>query len=107
MTKTILIITGFIIEAIYIAKVAIHLDKKINELDEAVYQHMKDEHNARVEDYIPRDYYEKVVEALCEKHTQEIAEQTEPSTEEKAECPFNDKIPCEWVCPNSTDCGWK
>ena len=36
-----------------------------------------------------------------------IAEQTEPSTEEKAECPFDDKIPCEWVCPNSTDCSWK
>ena len=35
------------------------------------------------------------------------AEQTEPSTEEKAECPFDDKIPCEWVCPNSTDCSWK
>ena len=33
------------------------------------------------------------------------AEQTEPSTEEK--CPFDDTLPCEWVCPNRTDCSWK
>ena len=26
---------------------------------------------------------------------------------EKEECPFDDSIPCEWVCPNSTDCAWK
>ncbi len=29
----------------------------------------------------------------------------EPQTER---CPFDDPIPCEWVCPNSkTDCPWK
>ena len=28
----------------------------------------------------------------------------EPQTEE---CPFDDPIPCEWVCSNSTDCAWK
>ena len=73
---------GFIILMACIVAVANHLNKKIDMLDEAVYQYMKEEHNARVEDYIPRDYYEKVVEALCEKHTQEIAEQTEPKCEE-------------------------
>ena len=31
----------------------------------------------------------------------------EPQTEQ-GKCPFDDEIPCEWVCPNSkTDCAWK
>ena len=36
-----------------------------------------------------------------------VAEQTEPSTEEKAECPFDDKIPCEWVCTEFGNCKYK
>ena len=43
----------------------------------------------------------------CLKKVGAKANQTEPSTEEKVECPFDDKMPCEWVCPNSTDCSWK
>ena len=35
--------------AIWIEKTFKYLDKKIDMLDEAVYQYMKDEHNARVE----------------------------------------------------------
>ena len=34
-------------------------------------------------------------------------EQVDETQTEKEECPFDDSIPCEWVCPNSTDCAWK
>ena len=33
-----------------------------------------------------------------------VRSKDEPQTEE---CPFDDPIPCEWVCPNSTACAWK
>ena len=73
----VIMLIGFAIEMACIVAVANHLNKKIDALDEAVYQYMKEEHNARAEDYIPRDYYEKVVGALTEKHTNEIAELTD------------------------------
>ena len=34
-------------------------------------------------------------------------EQVDETQTEKEECPFDDSIPCEWVCPNSTDCAWR
>ena len=72
-----IVIIGLVIEMACIVAVAWYLNKKIDAIDEAIFQHMKDEHNARMEDCIPRDYYEKVVGALTEKHTNEIAELTD------------------------------
>ena len=48
------------------------------------------------------------IDELLEVWEKHKAEQTEPSTEEDAKCPFEDPIPCEWVgCPNSKDCPWR
>ena len=44
-------------------------------------------------DYVPRDYYEKVVEELCHKHTEEIANMPEFA-------PWKDAY-------DKMDCGWK
>lgn len=46
----IVMLIGFAIEMACIVAVAWHLNRKIDALDEAVYQYMKEEHNARVED---------------------------------------------------------
>lgn len=71
-----IVIIGLVIETACIVAVAWYLNRKIDALDEAMFQYMKEEHNARMEDCIPRDYYEKVISELTKKHTQEIAELT-------------------------------
>ena len=49
MIYAILIITGFAVLTACIVAVAGHLNRKIDAIDEAVFQHMKDEHNERVQ----------------------------------------------------------
>lgn len=49
MVYAVLIILGFAIETACIVAVANHLNRKIDALDDAVFQYMKDEHNAKVE----------------------------------------------------------
>ena len=49
MVYTVLIILGFAIETAYDVAIFNRLNRKIDELDEAVSQYMKDEHNAKVE----------------------------------------------------------
>lgn len=82
MKYAILTVIGFAVLMACIVAVATHLNKKIDALDDAIFQYMKEEHNARVEDYIPRDYYEKVIQTLTEKHTEEIAELMERKADE-------------------------
>ena len=49
------------------------------------------------------EYYRKMLDKAKHKVYGNIED--EPQTEK---CPFDDPIPCEWVCPNSqTDCAWK
>lgn len=49
MVYAVLIILGFAIEMACIVAVAWYLNKKIDAVDEAVFQHMKDEYNERVQ----------------------------------------------------------
>ena len=62
---------GFVILMACIVAVANHLNKKIDMLDEAVYQYMKDEHNAN---YVPKEFHDKTCEAMAKRHQDEIAD---------------------------------
>lgn len=77
----IIIVIGFAILMACIVAVAVFLNRKIDALDNEVFMFMKEEHNARMEDYIPRDYYNKVVEELCHKHTEDCCSCKKERTE--------------------------
>ena len=49
MMYAILIVMCFAVLMLCIVGVATYLDKKIKALDDAIFQYMKEEHNARVE----------------------------------------------------------
>ena len=49
MVYAVLIILGFAIELAYDVAIFNRLNRKIDELDEALFKYMKDEHNAKVE----------------------------------------------------------
>ena len=66
-----IVIIGLVIEMACIVAVANHLNKKIDMLDEAVYQYMKDEHNAN---YVPKEFHDKTCEAMAKRHQDEIAD---------------------------------
>ena len=61
------------------------------------------------ENYVPRDYYEAVVEELCHKHTEEIASM--PSVVRCEDCKYwlSDKpIKNKWFQNGETDqCKWR
>ena len=44
-----IVIIGLVIEMACIVAVAWYLNRKIDAIDEAIFQHMKDEHNERVQ----------------------------------------------------------
>ena len=59
----------------------------------SVVSQIKQLEGINLDDYVPRDYYEKVVEELCHKHTEEIASMPEYA-------PWKDAY-------DKMDCGWK
>ena len=53
-----------------------------------------------------RKGYKPCVEAL--QMAIDLLRQADTPQADKGKCPFDDPIPCEWVCPMAqTDCGWK